>query len=68
MLTSYDKQILREFKQTKIPSIFKLDKTDNILYVEHVDFDLCDLLLRHKKVDSTVIKKELMIFQYFYLN
>lgn len=44
MLTNNEKIVIKEFQQTRIPSVYKLDDTDNILYIEHVDFDLCNML------------------------
>lgn len=65
MLTNNEKKILKEFQQTRIPSIYKFDATDNILYVEHVDFDLCDMLLKNKKVSNEYIQNELKDFAKF---
>lgn len=65
MLTNNEKIILKEFQQTRIPSIYKFDATDNILYVEHVDFDLCDMLLKNKKVSNEYIQNELKDFAKF---
>lgn len=67
MITNNEKIILKEFQQTRIPSIYKLDDTDNILYVEHVTFDLCDILLKNKKVNNSYINEELKEFAQFLL-
>ena len=67
MITNNEKIILKEFQQTRIPSIYKLDNTDNILYVEHVTFDLCDILLKNKKVNNSCINEELKEFAQFLL-
>ena len=50
MLTDNEKIVIKQFQKTSIPSVYKLDDTDNILYIEHVDFDLCNLLLKNKKI------------------
>lgn len=47
MLTNNEKIIIKEFKDSRIPSIYKFDDTDNILYIEHVDFDLCNMLINN---------------------
>ena len=52
MLLDNEKELIKRFRETRIPLIFKIDKTDNILYIEHVDFDLCNMLLKGKKVKS----------------
>lgn len=65
MLLDSEILIIKEFKQSKIPSIYKTDNTDNILYVEHVDFDLCNELLKGKKVDYTTIQNEIYMYSNF---
>lgn len=50
MLTDNEKIVIKQFQKTSIPSVYKLDNTDNILYIEHVDFGLCNLLLKNKKI------------------
>ena len=65
MLTNNEKIIIKEFRQTRIPSAHKYDDTDNILYIEHVDFDLCDILLKNKKVSNEYVQNELKEFANF---
>ncbi len=65
MLTNNEKIVIKEFRQTRIPLVYKLDDTDNILYIEHVDFDLCDMLLRNEKVSNEYVQNELKEFAKF---
>ena len=65
MLTDNEKKILKKFQQAKIPSVYKLDDTDNILYVEHVDFVLCCMLLKNEKVDNEYVQNEIKAFSIF---
>ena len=65
MLTNNEKTVIKEFRQTRIPSAYKFDDTDNILYIEHVDFDLCDMLLKNKKVSNEYVQNELKEFAKF---
>lgn len=65
MITDNEKKLIKEFQQAKIPSVYKLDNTDNILYVEHVDFDLCNILLKNKKVSNEYVQNELKEFAIF---
>lgn len=58
MLTNNEKIVIKDFRQTRIPSTYKFDDTDNILYIEHVDFDLCDILLKNKKVSNDYVQNE----------
>ena len=65
MLTNIEKNIIKEFKDSRIPSIYKFDDTDNILYIEHVDFELCNMLLKNEKVSNLYIQNELKEFAIF---
>ncbi len=49
MLNNDDKKLIKDFKSMVIPNIYKDDKTDCLLFVEHVDFDVCEDLLKGKK-------------------
>ncbi len=65
MLTENEKTIIKTFRQKRIPSIYKLDLTDNILYVEHVDFDLCNIVLKEKKVSKEYSQNEIKEYSRF---
>ena len=65
MLTNNEKIIIKEFKDSRIPSIYKFDDTDIILYIEHVDFDLCNMLLINEKVSNLYVQNELKEFARF---
>ena len=43
--------IIREFRKLRYPAIYKIDNTDNILFVEMVDFDVCSFLLNGVTID-----------------
>ena len=47
-----EKLLVTQFKKKPYPCIYKMDETDNILFVEMVDFDVCTMLLREKRVDQ----------------
>ena len=49
MLTKIEKAIIQEFNSLRIPAIYKIDNTFNILYVEHIRMDICPFLLKNKK-------------------
>ncbi len=53
-LTDAELEIIYQFARMKYPPIYKTDKTDRILFVESVDFDVCPYLLGKKtlKVDQ----------------
>ena len=56
-VTNAEKILIEYFKKLKCPAIYKLDNTDNILFVESVDFDICNWLLKGKLISSTQYKK-----------
>ena len=39
VLSKYEREVIQKFKLSKYPSIYKTDMTDNILFLELVDFD-----------------------------
>ena len=65
MLTEDEKLLLKKFKKMRIPSMYKDDPTVNILYVEHVDFDLCTMLLKGKKAKREDVQNEIKKFAIF---
>lgn len=48
MLTKLERAIIQEFNSLKIPAIYKTDNTFNILYIEHIYFDICPFLLKNQ--------------------
>ncbi|MCI6508409.1 MAG: hypothetical protein PUH11_06290 [Bacilli bacterium] len=65
MLTDNEKKAIKLFQQTSIPSVYKLDNTDNILYIEHVNFDLCNMLLKNKKANIEYVQNEIKEYAKF---
>lgn len=51
-LTCEERACVNNFIRMKYPCIYKTDKTDRILFVELVEFDVCQYLLGQKKLDS----------------
>ena len=51
-ISDYEKEILKRFKNLSYPSIYKNDNTENILFVESVDFDVCTHLLKGKPMNK----------------
>ena len=58
MLTNFEKSIVKKIQNTRIPAVYKEDLTDNILYIEHVEFDLCKILLKNKKESKEFVQEE----------
>ena len=58
-MTREEHAIVVKFNDTLIPSVYKLDDTDRILFVEQVYFDVCDVLLQKRKINESY-KKEIL--------
>lgn len=56
-ITDNEKKLIEHFKKIKYPAIYKLDATDNILFVELIDFDICSWLLKGKSINRTQYKQ-----------
>ena len=71
IINENEKAIIMWFKKVKYPSIYKEDKTDLILFVEMVDFDVCKYLLEGrnillgKKANRRYYEKIINEYQYF---
>ena len=64
-ITDYEKEILLKFKNQSYPSIYKTDATDNILFIETVDFDVCSYLLKEKQMEEQKINEIMNSYQKF---
>ena len=51
-LTDEERELVTTFIKMKCPPIYKTDKTDRILFVELVEFDVCPYLLGQRQIDS----------------
>lgn len=58
-ITEIEKEAIERFKKLKYPAIYKQDNTDNILFIELVDFDVCSWLLNGKAINSIQYKEVL---------
>ena len=56
-ITNAEEETIEHFRKLKYPTIYKLDDTDNILFVELVDFDVCSALLNGKSINNTQYKE-----------
>ena len=54
-MTELEKEVLKKFLATKFPEHYKLDATDNILFLEYLNFDLCPCLLNRKPISRKTI-------------
>ena len=52
MLSKELKEKIKLFSTSPIPSIYKTDNTDRILFVETVCFDVCKALLKNKRLSE----------------
>lgn len=51
-LTASEREIVNKFVKMKYPAVYKTDKTDRILFVELVDFDVCPYLLGENRINK----------------
>ena len=51
-LTSEERELVAGFIGRKDPPVYKTDKTDRILFVELVQFDVCPYLLGKEQIDG----------------
>ncbi len=49
-LNKKEKSILEEFKNSKIPEIFKDDYIEHMLFIELLDFDICSSLINNEDI------------------
>ena len=63
VISEFEKDIVKRFTMSKYPAIYKLDKTDNILFVETVDFDVCTSLLKGEKMSNNQFTKIMNDYQ-----
>ena len=45
-VTNAERETIEHFKKLKYPAIYKLDDTDNILFIELVDFYVCSFTMK----------------------
>lgn len=64
-LSESEKEILHKFNKLSYPSIYKTDDTDNILFVETVDFDVCPILLKGKDISKESFNEIMMSYDKF---
>lgn len=64
-LSSEEKIILKNFKSMRIPSIFKEEYIEHMLFIELVDFDICTYLLEEKKLPDSLYKTAMSDFDFF---
>lgn len=50
-LSHKEKELINHFRKLKYPAIYKTDRTDNILFIELVDFNVCSLLLNGEAIN-----------------
>lgn len=53
-ISEQEKLILLNFKKLHIPLIFKADYINYMLFVEEVDFYVCETLLKGKEITSKI--------------
>ena len=52
IVTDTERAVIDKFLTMKCPPIYKTDNTDRILFVETVEFDICQYLLGKRKIGN----------------
>lgn len=66
-ITDKEKELLLKFKNLSYPSIYKTDNTDNILFIEMVDFDVCVYLIKGEEINKQIIEEIMNSYNKFLL-
>lgn len=60
-----EERLLKTFKTTKIPQIFKEDYIEHMLFIELLDFDICTFLLKDKEIIKKLYDEAIEGYNYF---
>lgn len=64
-LSKNDEEFLLCFQRTSIPPIFKTEYIDFMLFVEELDFWVCDTLIRRKTISLDLYEKTICEYDDF---
>ena len=67
-INNEEKELVIKFQNMRIPSIFKTDNTDRILFVEDVSFFIVNLLLKGQKISKTLYDETIADYKRFIIN
>jgi len=65
-ISNEEKKVIIQFQNLRIPSIFKTDNTGRILFIEDIDFNICNLLLKGKKITDVLYNETMENYKRFY--
>lgn len=63
-ITDNEKKLIKRFKVMNYPSIYKDDSTDNLLFIETVDFVICPIILEKKIINKSQYNDIINDFNY----
>jgi len=64
-ITKEERHTIKYFNSLRYPSEFYYRDDINLLYVEHLDFDICDDILRKRKYPRDKIEREKKYYNNF---
>lgn len=64
-ITDNEKKLIKRFKEMNYPSIYKDDSTDNLLFIETVDFVICPIILEKKIINKSQYNDIINDFNYY---
>lgn len=67
-ISNEEKELVIKFQNMRIPSIFKTDNTDRILFVEDVSFFIGNSLLKGKKISKILYDETIDDYERFISN
>jgi len=67
-ISNEEKELVIKFQNMRIPSIFKTDNTDRILFVEDVSFFIGNSLLKGKKISKILYDETIDDYERFTSN
>lgn len=67
-INNEEKELIVKFKNMRIPSIFKTDNTDRIIFVEDVSFFIANRILKGQKISKTLYDETIADYGRFIIN
>lgn len=63
-----EKELIIKFQNMRIPSIFKTDNTDRILFVEDLSFFIANKMLKGQKISKVLYRETIADYESFIIN
>jgi hypothetical protein len=67
-LNNEEKSIVVKFENMRIPTIFKIDKTDRILFIENINFTIRNFVLKNRIIPTDLYNEIIADYEKFIKN